>query len=333
MPMRIKNIARFEADNAALSIKINVLFCEDKQVFPLHFSSNVDAEEHINLVLYHTQEDESKPVFKHFCYITNVNAFLGNINGNMRQRYDGERCLNCFTKFKARTAEKTKEMLKKHYEFCIKNKCSITTLPEKGINDVLQFKNFNKKYRKHFWGCFDIETMQKIDGTCLACEKKKRPVCRHKTVTHAEQQPIILSFVLLNDEKTVVYKETFVGETCIEQFLNCLVTIEQSLLDKLQAFPEYDKSSMTREERNDFENATICHICEQELLDDRCIDHSHTNGQYRGAAHVSSCKNKIIYLFFFNLFTFVSRHLAILCCTIKKYHSMRITWEILILIL
>lgn len=289
MPMKIRNIARFEADNAALGLKVNVLYCEGDQCFPIYFSHNVEAKEHINLVLYHTQEDESKTVFSHFCYIKNINKFLGKINENNRQRNEGERCLNCFSKFTARTKKRAQELLKKHYEFCIKNKCSVTSLPQEGENDILEFKNFNKKYRKHFWGCFDIETKQvQTDGGCLSCARNNKPVCSHKTFTHAEQQPIILSFVLLDDTKTVVYKETFVGDTCIEDFLTCLVSIEQSLLDKLQSFPEYDKSSMTVEEREAYDKATVCHICEEELLDDRCIDHSHTDGRFRGAAHVSS---------------------------------------------
>lgn len=282
MPMKVRNIARFEADNAALSIKLNILFVEDNQVFPLHFSRNVSAKEHINLVLYHTQESEDTPAVSHFSYITDINKFLGKMSGDGRQKNVGERCLNCFTKFIARTPKKTQELLQKHYAYCIKNVTSITTLPEKGVNDRLQFKNYNKKYRKHFWGCFDIETKQVLsDSHCSSCDKSKRPKCVHQTSIHAEQQPIILSFILLDDTKTIVYKESFVGESCVDQFLSCLVSLEPKLMAKLQSYPEYDKSSMTRAEREDYENATTCHICEQELLDDRCIDHSHVTGLYR----------------------------------------------------
>ena len=38
---------------------------------------------------------------------------------------------------------------------------------------------------------------------------------------------------------------------------------------------------------DDFENATKCHICEGEMVNDRVKGHCHLTGKYRGAAHRS----------------------------------------------
>ncbi|XP_065639659.1 uncharacterized protein LOC136072381 [Hydra vulgaris] len=41
-------------------------------------------------------------------------------------------------------------------------------------------------------------------------------------------------------------------------------------------------------DKNNFDNAKICHICEKDLNEDRVRDHCHITGKYRGAAH-SDC--------------------------------------------
>lgn len=43
-----------------------------------------------------------------------------------------------------------------------------------------------------------------------------------------------------------------------------------------------DESTVDKE---DFENATHCHICERKLRHDKVLDHCHFPGKYRGAAH------------------------------------------------
>ena len=42
---------------------------------------------------------------------------------------------------------------------------------------------------------------------------------------------------------------------------------------------------MTYEDRENFWDAKVCHICNQELGDDKVKDHCHLTGKYRGAAH------------------------------------------------
>ncbi|XP_065639641.1 uncharacterized protein LOC136072363 [Hydra vulgaris] len=48
-------------------------------------------------------------------------------------------------------------------------------------------------------------------------------------------------------------------------------------------FPK--KMMFTIKDKNNFDNAKICHICENELGEDRVRDHCHITGKYRSAAH------------------------------------------------
>ena len=92
----------------------------------------------------------------------------------------------------------------------------------------------------------------------------------------------------MDDNKEIVYKETFCGDSCVDDFLACLVRIEPALLNKLQSFPVFDKSKMTKSEIKALETATICHICEEPLDGDVVVDHCHITNKIRGFGH-SQC--------------------------------------------
>ena len=44
-----------------------------------------------------------------------------------------------------------------------------------------------------------------------------------------------------------------------------------------------------------YDNSTLCHICDEELGEDRVRDHCHLSGKFRGAAHeVCNLKYKVL---------------------------------------
>ena len=51
---------------------------------------------------------------------------------------------------------------------------------------------------------------------------------------------------------------------------------------------------MTMQDKLIYNNSTLCHICSEELGNDRVRDHCHLSGKFRGAAHeVCNLKYKI----------------------------------------
>ena len=42
---------------------------------------------------------------------------------------------------------------------------------------------------------------------------------------------------------------------------------------------------MTMHDKMAYDNSTLCHICNEELGEDRVRDHCHLSGTFRGAAH------------------------------------------------
>ena len=54
---------------------------------------------------------------------------------------------------------------------------------------------------------------------------------------------------------------------------------------------------MTIHDKIVYDNSTLCHICNEELGEDRVCDHCHLSGKFRGAAHdVCNLKYKVHHL-------------------------------------
>ena len=58
---------------------------------------------------------------------------------------------------------------------------------------------------------------------------------------------------------------------------------------------------MTMHDKMGYDNSTLCHICNEELGEDRVRDHFHLSGTFRGAAHVV-CNLKCRFQSFFQLY-------------------------------
>ena len=70
---------------------------------------------------------------------------------------------------------------------------------------------------------------------------------------------------------------------------------------------------MTKDAKLVYDNSTLCHICKEELGEDRMRDHCHLSGKFRGAAHeVCNLKYKVPKFFpvvFHNLSAMIATYL------------------------
>ena len=68
-------------------------------------------------------------------------------------------------------------------------------------------------------------------------------------------------------------------------------TLEKNIKDIYEKFKLPKDMIMTRHDELVCDNSTNCHICNEELGEDRWRDHCHLSGKFRGAAHeVSNLK-------------------------------------------
>ena len=90
--------------------------------------------------------------------------------------------------------------------------------------------------------------------------------------------------------KPIVYTKKTKDEDISKKFINHVLKLTLMIYQKFYSKPKPLK--LTPQEENDFQSATICHICEQDLNMDKetgqifkVRDHCHFTGEYRDAAH------------------------------------------------
>ena len=62
-------------------------------------------------------------------------------------------------------------------------------------------------------------------------------------------------------------------------------TLENNIKDIYKKFKFPKSMVMTMHDKMAYDNSTLCHICNEELGEDRVRDHCHLSGKFRGAAH------------------------------------------------
>ena len=103
--------------------------------------------------------------------------------------------------------------------------------------------------------------------------------------------------------KPILYTKTKEDENVAKVFIKKLEELTKGIYNDFYKIPK--TLHLTRSEQKLFEEATICHICNGELKNDRVRDHCHFTGRYRGAAHnkcnLNCRKPKVLPVIFHNL--------------------------------
>ena len=293
-PVSFRGIDRFEHLNPEISISV-LGYNKEEKVYPLKVSKYTGCKHDIVLLLIKNGENS------HYCLVKNISAlFASQINNN----YDHKRyyCLNCFNGFKS------PDSLDKHKEYCYNNECVKISMPPQ--NTFLRFKNFRYSEKAPFTIYADFESLIKPMDNCDPNPN------RSYTKKYQKHEPISFSYYIKCFNDTLC-KEIFNDDTKRKQLKTYIKTKPEDpdaidvfikwLEDdvKFLANIEPKKIIFTREDEKQFNTASDCWICGEELGNDRVRDHCHYTGRYRGAAH-NSCnlkysKPKGVPVFFHNL--------------------------------
>ena len=92
---------------------------------------------------------------------------------------------------------------------------------------------------------------------------------------------------------------TFVKEFNDDDFAQIFIEILEKNIKEIYKKFKFPKSMiMTMHDTLVYDNSTLCHICNEELYNDRVRDHCHLSDKFRGAAHeVCNLKYKVPKLF------------------------------------
>ena len=292
-PVSFRGIDRFEHLNPEISITV-LGYNEEEKVYPLKVSKYTGCEHDIVLLLIKDGEKS------HYCLFKNISALLSSqINNNDHKWYF---CLNCFNSFKS------PDSLDKHKEYCYNNECVKISMPPP--NTFLRFKNFRYSEKAPFVIYADFESLIKpLDN----CDPNPN---RSYTKKYQKHEPISFCYYIKCFNDTLC-KEIFNDDTKRKQ-LNSYIKTKPEDPDAIDVFIKWleddvkflanitpKKMIFTKEDEKQFNMASDCWICGEELGNDRVRDHCHYTGCYRGAAH-NTCnlkyrKPESVPVFFHNL--------------------------------
>ena len=292
-PVSFQGINRFEHLNPEISISV-LGYNEEEKVYPLKVSKYTGCEHDIVLLLI---KDEEK---SHYCLVKNISALLSSqINNNEHKRYF---CLNCINSFNSL------DSLVKHKEYCYNNESVKISMPPP--NTFLRFKNFRYSEKAPFAIYADFESLIKPIDNC------DPDPTRSYTKKYQKHEPISFCYYIkcFNDS---LCKEIFNNDTKRKQLRYYVKTKPEDpnatdvfikwLEDDVKFLANIKPKKMvfTREDEKQFNKASDCWICGEELGNDRVRDHCHYTGRYRGAAHnkcnLKYSKPKGVPVFFHNL--------------------------------
>ena len=283
-PVNMRGIDRFESLNPNISISV-LGYNKDELVYPLKISKYTGCKHDIVLLLLKDGEKS------HYCLVKNLSALMSSqINNHSHKRHF---CLNCFNGFN------TPDSLNKHKEYCYNNECVKISMPPPGT--FLRFKNFLHSEKAPFAIYADFESLIKPMDNCNPDPNKSY------TKKYQKHEPISFSYYI-NSSIDGVYKPVLRKYTKTKkEDADAMDVFIKWLEDDVKAIANIERKQMifTEKDKKQFNKASDCWICGEELGNDRVRDHCHFTGRYRGPAH-NNCnlkyrKPKSISVFFHNL--------------------------------
>ena len=288
-PVNIKeDIKRFEKQNPDISISV-LGYSKDEKIYPLRRSKYAmkNKRKH-NIVLLLIKDGDNS----HYCYVKNESALLASqVNSHKGKLYF---CLNCLNGFD------TPEKLDNHNEYCGEEESVKINMPPP--ETYIKFNNFLYSERAPFAVYADFESILKPLDTYETDPNKSY------TMKYQEHEPVSFVYYIKSFNENV-YKSklrTYIKENpedpdTVDVFINWL---EEDV--KIISELGNEKMVITKEEEEQFKQASNCWICHKKLnLEDRVRDHCHYTGRYRGAAHnicnLKYSKPNNISVFFHNL--------------------------------
>ncbi len=283
----MKNIHVWEKNN---NVNVNVFgYDEDaKKLYTIRIGELKDPIKTINLYLH----DDN-----HYCIIKNLGRLVSaQLSRNNRGKDICLRCLNAFgrlTKKGRQEDPERKSLLEKHEEIRSSQKLQRSVYPKPG--DTIKFKNYERIHEIPFSVCADFESFLE------PIQNVERDLSKSSTTKFQNHVPSGFCYMIkCMDEsvyptKTVIQTALYEGEDMGKAFVD-------SLTEDLRPIYEILKNTvpmvMAEDDRAEYESAEKCYACEavfgtmlkinpktgESIFVEKCRDHCHITGKYRGAA-------------------------------------------------
>ena len=251
-PVKLDQIVIFEKFNPQISI--NVFGFEDRVVYPLRLSKRKserserersENEQTINLLLISDGEKQ------HYCLIKSLSRLLSSqVSGH---KESNSFCLNCLNHFP------NGEKLKIHEEYCLKNQAIRIEMPEKG--SFISFIHHNRSIKVPFVVYADFESFTEEIPISKQNEKFSftQKYQKHKPSGFCFK---IVCFDERYNQKPVLFRARSEDEDVSAIFVEML---ERDIKRIQEKFDFSKKMIFSLKDKDDFEKAKICWICQKEF--------------------------------------------------------------------
>lgn len=268
---------------------INIVVYEIKhKKFYVKFKSdfkNKDKEkECMNLLLI---EDDNEN--KHFCLINNISRLTNVLAKDKKHKsYYCENC-NIFV-------SSTIEALEKHQSLCNNNEQTHITLPTKGVNDIMKFRNYQNEFKHPFSLFCDFEsTLMKVDKK----DDDDEPTLNNNTKYYQKHVPnsFGLKYNCIHNEYSDEYK-CFINKDdkkLTSDFIKeCEKYAQKSYkLTQKNKFKTKWKNTDEIQKHNRTKKCDKCN-CGFEITNKKVAHHDHINGEFIGT-YCNNCNLKYQY--------------------------------------
>ena len=261
-PVKLDQIVIFEKFNPSISTNV---FGFEGDVYPLRLSKT-KSEQIVNLLLNSDGEKQ------HYYLIKSLSRLLS--SQMSKHDHTNSFCVNCLNHFP------NEEKLKIHEEYCLKNQAIKIEMPEKG--SLVTFIHHKRSMKVPFVVYADFEAFTEEISTCEPNQKF------YFTQKYQRHQPSgfcykIVCFDERYNQKPVLFRAKSEDEDINAIFVEML---EQDIKRIKKKFEFSKKMIFTFKDKDYFEKAKICWICQKEFGESKKVrDQCHFTGKYRGAAH------------------------------------------------
>ncbi|XP_065660200.1 uncharacterized protein LOC136084050 [Hydra vulgaris] len=263
-PVPLHQITQFEKNNQKISVNV---FGYESSVYPLRISENKNRQHQIDLLLISNDETN------HNCLNKSLRRLL--LSQTSNHKCTVHYCRNFLLGFN------TEECLFKHKSYCDTHNSVRIELPKP--NTIMKFNHFKKSMRVPFVVYADFESIITPINICTP-----NPNDSYTKQYQRHTPSSFCYYIKCFDEsvykgKPVTFTANSEEDDVAQIFVDRLEADIRKIYNTYLKFPK--KMIFTPENKENFYNAKVCHVCEELLKEDKVRDYCYITGKYRGAAH------------------------------------------------